>query len=87
MDGTMAVNQSAGAHPDEAVIPPVVEQSVAAPMLPLGRLHEVGDPGAQPVSSAEVAARIEAKVSRGPSPTELGDAAARALGASDVPEP
>lgn len=37
--------------------------------------------------SVEVAAHIEPEVSGGPSPMELGDAALRALGVSNVLEP
>lgn len=86
VDSAMTVNQSEETRPEEPVAAPVVEQPVSVPMSPLGGLHEVGDPGTQPVSIAEVTTRTDADVSGGPSLVELGGAAAHALGAYNVPD-
>lgn len=77
LEGAAAVNRRVEAHREEPVTALVAEQPVAVPMSPLGGLHEVGDPGAQPVSSAKAVACTNTEVLGGPSPVELGCAIER----------
>lgn len=80
------VNHSTGAHQEEQGAIPVEEQLVAMPTSPFGGLHEVGDPGAQPMSSAETTVHDDAEMGGDPSSVGLRSAMEQTVGASSVLE-